>query len=123
MILIIEDDEDTREAYQGFLELHGFESTTASTGAEALAIARAHAVEAVLLDVTLPDADGRTLSEHLRQAAAPRSLPILALTGHRLDRNDAARFTNVMQKPVDLDAMIEWVRGVLSTPTARSGNP
>ncbi len=121
MILIIEDDQDTREAYQEFLALHGFHVASASTGSEALALARTNAIEAVLLDLTLPDGDGRTLCEHLRQAAAPRSLPILAMTGHSLDEKESVKFTGVMRKPVNLDAVVEWLRGVVSPPTAPTG--
>ena len=110
MILIIEDDEDTLEIYREFLEMLEFEVTVASTGADALDAVRARVPDAVLLDLTLPDADGRQLCDRLREIVAPRPLPIMALTGHTLVADERAKFDAVMRKPVDLDAVAEWLR-------------
>lgn len=113
MILIVEDDEDTLEAYKELLQTFGFGVTGARTGAEALEAARTTRFDAILLDLTLPDIDGRDLWDHLQRGGS--SGPVLALTGHTLEPGDAAAFTHTMRKPVDLDKVVEWLRKVVST--------
>lgn len=115
-ILVIEDDQDTLDAYQMFFALEGFRVRCAGTGAEAEDIMRTTPIDVVLLDLTLPDTDGRDLAERLRALAAPRLLPTLALTGHRLDRAAAAKFCCVMRKPIDLAAVLAWLRGQPPSP-------
>lgn len=118
MVLIIEDDEDTRVAYQEFLEIAGFRVTSVSTGSDALDALRADDIRAVLLDLGLPDIDGRVLNDALRAAAAPRPLSVMAMTGHDLREDERAKFTAVMRKPVDLDAVAAWLREVATESTA-----
>lgn len=119
MVLIVEDDEDTRLAYQEFLEIFGFRVTSVSSGSDALEALRVNDIRAVLLDLSLPDADGRGLSQQLREIAAPRELPVMAITGHTLGEGDRAKFTKVMRKPVDLDAVAAWLREVAAPDPAR----
>ena len=121
MVLIIEDDDDTRAAYAEYLELLGFRVLTAATGAEAVAVAQGIVVDAVLLDWTLPDTHGPELYDRLRAIAAPRALPVVAVTGHALEAADRARFTAVMRKPVDLDTIAAWLRSVVPADESASG--
>ena len=115
VVLIVEDDADTRIAYQEFLELLGFRVMSVATGEGALEAVRGGHIDAVLLDLSLPDADGRVLNPQLRSIAAPRELPVMALTGHTLSADDRTKFTTVMRKPVDLDAVAAWLREVAPT--------
>lgn len=124
VILIVDDDQDTCVAYQDFLELLGYRAISAGTGADALAAARSTPIEAVLLDLTLPDLDGRVLCERLRAVVSPRSLPVLALTGLTLAPSEREKFTMVMRKPIDLDAVAKWLREFVpqgAAPAAEGG--
>lgn len=109
MLLIVEDHDDTRLAYEEFFNLLGFPVASASTGAAALRIARERAVTAILLDVTLPDVDGRDLCNQLRQLPNLGAVPIMALTGHALSASERRGFDALMRKPVDLDALAKWL--------------
>lgn len=120
MVLIIEDDEDTRAGYHEFLEILGFRVTSVATGADAIEALRGGDISAVLLDLGLPDTDGRLLNQQLREVTAPRELPVMAMTGHHLQEEERAKFTAVMRKPVDLDAVAAWLRGVLP-PSGQAG--
>ncbi|MFO0744167.1 MAG: response regulator [Myxococcota bacterium] len=80
-ILVIEDSiRDARLTTQ-MLELEGYEVTLARSVAEARAVMAAHAFELVILDVMLPDADGRDLLGDIRggQASPPQVLVSTAL--------------------------------------------
>jgi CheY-like chemotaxis protein len=114
LLLVVEDDEDSRQLCQEYLELRGLTVSSAATGAEALLRVKDGAVRAVLLDLTLPDADGRDLCESLREAVAPREISVIALTGHCLESVDRARFTRVFQKPVNLDELADFLGSLLS---------
>ncbi len=79
-LLLVDDDDDLREALAEQLEQEGdFTVRQAATGAAGLASAQADRPDLILLDVDLPDGDGRDLCARLR--ADDVSCPILMLTG------------------------------------------
>ncbi len=79
-ILLVDDDLALRNSLAEQLRLHEeFVSTEAGTAAEALELVRTHYYDALLLDVGLPDMDGRELCRLMRRGGV-RS-PILMLTG------------------------------------------
>jgi DNA-binding response OmpR family regulator len=80
-ILIVDDDETLREALADQLALHEeFIVVEAKTGAEGLEKAKAGHVDLLLLDVGLPDFDGREVCRLMRKAGV--KCPIIMLTGH-----------------------------------------
>jgi DNA-binding response OmpR family regulator len=83
-ILIVDDDTDLREALVEQLELHEeFEPTAAETGAKGAHAAKTEAPDLVLMDVGLPDTDGREVVRSLRKGGF--KAPIIMLTGHDTD--------------------------------------
>lgn len=80
-ILIIEDDETLRESLAEQLALHEeFVTDEAPTGAEGLDKAKNTHVDLILLDVGLPDFDGREVCRLMRKAGV--KCPIIMLTAH-----------------------------------------
>jgi len=78
-ILIVEDDTDLRRSLAEQLQLHEeFAASEAATAGEALAEIKRHYHDAVLLDVGLPDMDGRELCKLMRREGV--RAPILMLT-------------------------------------------
>jgi DNA-binding response OmpR family regulator len=77
-ILLVDDDEHLRTALAEQLELHE-EYQTAEAGAEALAALESEVYEAILLDVALPDMDGRDVCRVLRRKGV--HTPVIMLTG------------------------------------------
>jgi two-component system KDP operon response regulator KdpE len=77
-LLIVDDDYSIRRALHMTLYAQGFDVTEASSGAEALSLARAVRFDAVLLDINMPGKDGVNVCRELRQLF-PR-LAILMLT-------------------------------------------
>lgn len=119
-ILIVEDSELVSAALRLLFEEHGFRVSVADCAADAIALASAGAPDLMLLDLALPDGDGLTVLETLRD----RGLPIpttVALTGSD-DPGTTARCLacgcrELMLKPV---APRELVRRV--TEYTRSGS-
>jgi DNA-binding response OmpR family regulator len=78
-ILIVDDDVDLREALAEQLELHEeFRAAQASTGAEGVRLGKEAKADLILLDVDLPDMDGREVCRLLRNAGV--RTPVIMLT-------------------------------------------
>jgi DNA-binding response OmpR family regulator len=83
-ILIVDDDADMREALVEQLALHDeFEPVAVDSGAQAVQTARAGEVDLVIMDVGLPDIDGREAVRMLRKNGF--KAPVIMLTGHDTD--------------------------------------
>lgn len=84
-ILILDDDPEIRGLLADYLQCHGFEAVPAASGREMAQRLERHAIDLVVLDLMLPDADGLTLCRDLR---AKSNLPVLMLTarGEEADR-------------------------------------
>ena len=107
MVLIVEDDENTRELYLEILRRAGFSCVATGVPEQALRWAHTQQFDAVLLDLGLPRiSDGLRLAAQLR--ALPAAPPIIAATGYRLAR-PAAHFAVTLQKPVDADTIVSAV--------------
>lgn len=80
-ILIVDDDTDLREALVEQLSLHEeFHALSVDTGAKGVIAAKAETPDLVLMDVGLPDTDGREVVRSLRKGGF--KAPIIMLTGH-----------------------------------------
>src|SRR5882724_5918024 len=83
-ILIVDDDTDLRDTLVEQLSLHDeFEASAVDTGAKGASAAKANAPDLVLMDVGLPDTDGREVVRSLRKGGF--KAPIIMLTGHDTD--------------------------------------
>jgi len=84
-ILFVEDEEAISTPFAKILEREGFEPVLAGTAAAAMELAERVAPDLVLLDLTLPDGDGRDVCRALRRDS---DVPIVMLTarGSELDR-------------------------------------
>ena len=83
-ILLVDDDEDIREALSEQLVMtEEFDVFEAGTGAQAMEKAKQEIYDLVILDVGLPDTDGRDLCRLMRKQGI--KCPIIMLTGHDSD--------------------------------------
>lgn len=82
LVLIVEDDEDSRFVYTAILEDNGFAVVTASSGDEGLRMARERRPDAVLLDVSIPGMDGWSVSSHLKADSDTAAIPLIIITAH-----------------------------------------
>jgi DNA-binding response OmpR family regulator len=83
-ILIVEDDSELREALVEQLALHEeFEAVAAENGTKGVQAAKTGQIDLVIMDVGLPDIDGREAVRMLRKGGF--KAPILLLTGHDTD--------------------------------------
>ena len=79
-ILVVDDDPDIQLLMR--IVLGDEDITTASSGAEALALVEAGEYDLVLLDVKMPEMDGFTTLQRLRALPSFASICVVMLTGH-----------------------------------------
>lgn len=104
-VLIVDDDASLRRLVSLALRARHIELAEASTAAEALAIARSWAPDLILLDVVLPDRDGRQVLRALRSEAITRTISVVFLTAlsdpRTLSELMATGAEDVITKPID----------------------
>ena len=77
-VLVIEDDGDLRRLLRRGLEEEGFEVVQASLGKDAVALAEHDPPDLLVVDIGLPDADGRDVAQAIRSRGV--EAPVLFLT-------------------------------------------
>ena len=114
VILFVEDEESISTPFAKALEREGFEPVVAGTAAEALELAERIEPDLVLLDLTLPDGDGRDICRALRRDS---DVPIVMLTarGSELDRVVGLEMgaDDYVVKPFSGAEVISRIRAVL----------
>jgi DNA-binding response OmpR family regulator len=115
-ILIVDDDSALRQSLTEQLELNEeFVTVECETAARALEIAKHERLDAILLDVGLPDMDGRELCRRLRGAAV--QVPIVMLTGADSDADTIlgldAGADDYVTKPFRLSVLLARLRAHL----------
>ena len=115
-ILIVDDDADLRSALAEQLELHEeFEAAEAATAADGVRLGKELKAELILLDVDLPDMDGREACRMMRKAGV--RTPIIMLTGATTD-SDAilgldAGANDYVTKPFRFGVLLARIRAHL----------
>jgi CheY-like chemotaxis protein len=106
-ILLVDDHADTLSVMSRLLRGVGHEVRVAETAAAAMGHLKMQAFDMLLIDLGLPDQDGRDL---LRDARALCAAPAVALTGFGLDADlescKAAGFARHLVKPIAFDALL-----------------
>jgi len=80
-LLVVDDEPLTVEMLETFLKLNGYETVAVLCGADALLMAQIEPLDAVLLDLQLPDLNGIEVCRKLR-AGAHAQLPVIVITAH-----------------------------------------
>ena len=113
-VLLVEDEQSIAEPFAQALIRNGFQPTIARTAAEALRLGREEHPDIVLLDLTLPDGDGRDVCRELRRGS---NVPIIMLTarGTVTDRVVGLELgaDDYIVKPFATGEVISRIRAVL----------
>ncbi|MBN1122127.1 MAG: GAF domain-containing protein [Anaerolineae bacterium] len=117
-ILVVDDDLDTLELATELLQKHNYKVLKATSGKQALPLARSQKPDLILLDIRLPDSDGITICKTLRSAEETASIPVVLATGHEPHKNRAdalmAGANDYITKPFDLDDLVRRIKVVLT---------
>lgn len=121
-ILIVEDNEASREVLARRLERHGYRVLLAVDGRQAVSAARTQLPDLILMDLGLPVLDGWDATRQLKADARTRHIPIIVLSAHAMtndrDRALAAGGDDFDTKPIRFQALLGKIEILLSTKVA-----
>jgi two-component system, OmpR family, KDP operon response regulator KdpE len=114
VILCIEDEAQIRRFLRAALGTQGYELLEAETGRGGLALAAAHPIVAVILDLGLPDIDGLEVTRQLREFT---QVPIIVLSARGQDRDKVAALDagadDYLTKPFSVPELLARIRVAL----------
>jgi two-component system cell cycle response regulator DivK len=118
LILLVEDDRDTRELYYEVLCNSGFRIAEAHNGHQALEKALTLLPQVVVTDLALPGLDGAELTARLKRDPRTCAIPVIAVTGHALEsyvaRAHRAGASCVLVKPCLPATLVTEINHALS---------
>jgi CheY-like chemotaxis protein len=114
-VLVVDDDRETLGLLATFLDLEGFDVTTAADGTEALRVAEG-GFDVITTDLAMPRMDGIELVARL-QALPIRPIPIVVLTAQVVDGSVVGHVAScqILAKPCALEHLAGTLRSLLST--------
>jgi two-component system cell cycle response regulator DivK len=115
-ILYVEDNDDNVYMLKNRLTRAGFTVVVATDGAEGVAMARSERPDLILMDLTLPDIDGKEATRRIKADPATNDIPVIALTANAMagDREEAiaAGCDDFDTKPVELPRLLGKIRAL-----------
>ena len=116
-ILVIDDDTAINELVKINLELQGYKVLQAYNGVEGFALAKQEQPALIILDVMMPEVDGYTVAQRIRQCAEIAETPIIMLTALSELNNKVEGFNlgvdDYLTKPFEIEELIVRTRALL----------
>jgi two-component system cell cycle response regulator DivK len=117
-VLIVEDNELNMKLFHDLLEAQGYETLQTREGLQALALAREHRPDLILMDIQLPEISGLEVVKWLKEDEELSSIPIIAVTAFAM-KGDEERILEggceaYLSKPISVMSFIETVKGFLA---------
>jgi two-component system phosphate regulon response regulator PhoB len=117
LVLVVEDEKDLADLMQFNLQKAGYETLSARSGDEALAISRTRTPDLVLLDLMLPGIPGTEVCRQLKSSQRTRNVPVIMVTarGEEVDRVVGFELgaDDFVTKPFSMRELILRIRAVL----------
>ena len=119
-LLLVEDNEESRDGLSRHLRRKGFEVLVAADGRQGLEAARSGTPDLVLMDMSLPVLDGWAATRQLKDDPTTSAIPVIALTAHAMagDREQAlaAGCEDYDTKPVEFTRLLGKIHALLPGP-------
>lgn len=116
-ILVIEDEQSINELIKINLELSGYKVIQAHDGVTGFALAKQELPSLIVLDVMMPDVDGFTVAQRIRQNPQTKDIPILMLTALSQLKDKVKGFDigvdDYLSKPFEMEELKVRIRALL----------
>jgi CheY-like chemotaxis protein len=116
-ILIVEDNEENRDALSRRLQRRGFEVVLATDGKAGVAMVPTEKPDLVLMDMNMPEMDGWEATRQIKALPDAAGTPVIALTAHAMagDRERAleAGCADYHTKPVEFAKLVAQIEALL----------
>ena len=117
-ILVVEDNEPSRDALARRLVRRGYQVLMATDGVQAVSVARESLPDLILMDLGLPVIDGWESTRQLKGAASTQHIPIIVLSAHAMSKDRelalAAGGDEFDTKPVRFDGLLAKIESLLA---------
>jgi CheY-like chemotaxis protein len=121
-VLLVEDNEASRDGLSRYLRRKGYEVVIAVDGRQGVDVARAEAPDLILMDMSLPVLDGWEATRRLKAGPPTRGIPVIALTAHAMagDREKAleAGCDDYDTKPIEFPRLLAKIEALLGKKAA-----
>ena len=119
-VLIVEDNELNMKLFHDLLDAQGYETLQTREGLQALALAREHRPDLILMDIQLPEISGLEVTKWLKEDADLASIPVVAVTAFAM-KGDEERIRQggceaYLSKPISVAKFMETIRRFLGAP-------
>lgn len=119
-ILIVEDNELNMKLFHDLLDAHGYKTLQTRNGLEALALAREHRPDLILMDIQLPEVSGLEVTKWLKEDDELCAIPVVAITAFAM-KGDEERIREggceaYISKPISVSLFLETVRQFIGAP-------
>lgn len=113
-VMIVEDNELNMKLFHDLLDAHGYQTIQTRNGMEALALAREHHPDLILMDIQLPEVSGLEVTKWLKEDDKLRSIPVVAVTAFAM-KGDEERIREggceaYISKPISVAKFMDTVR-------------
>lgn len=119
-ILVVEDNEASRDALSRRLQRRGYEVLLAVDGQQAVSVAQSSKPDLILMDLGLPIIDGWEATRQLKADASTKHIPIIVLSAHAMTNDRdlalAAGGDDFDTKPVRFQPLIDKIESLLAKP-------
>ena len=116
-ILIVDDNEDSRDLVVKVLKNKGYQMVEAVDGEDALEKAESENPDIILLDISIPKLDGYEVTRRLKSREKFRNIPIIALTAHAMkgDKEKAleAGCDGYISKPINVHELPDQIKSYM----------
>ena len=116
-ILIVEDNELNMKLFNALLERSGHATLRTKSGVEAIALAREHHPDLILMDIQLPEVSGLEVTRWIKDDEELKSIPVIAVTAFAM-KGDEEKIRQggceaYLSKPISVSKFLETVNAFL----------
>ena len=117
-VMVVEDNEPSRDALSRRLERRGYRVLLAADGQQAVDLAHESQPDLILMDLGLPIIDGWEATKRLKEDGATRHIPIIVLSAHAMTNDRelalAAGGDEFDSKPVRFQQLLQKIESLLA---------
>ncbi len=110
-VLIVEDNELNMKLFHDLLDAHGYATLQTRNGMEALALAREHRPDLILMDIQLPEVSGLEVTKWIKEDENLKSIPVVAVTAFAMKGDEEkvgeGGCESYIAKPISVGTVID----------------
>ena len=116
-VLIVEDNELNMKLFHDLLDAQGYETLQTREGLQALALAREHRPDLILMDIQLPEISGLEVTKWLKEDTELAGIPVVAVTAFAM-KGDEERIREggceaYISKPISVTHFLDTIKRLM----------